>query len=202
MHINLILESEARSASVIPLKLLVRLVLGAVFALMLLGVFSLYTSYTSAQQEFLRAQDEWKKTMPRYEAAIERRTELSRKNGVLKEIAGWRASRIEWHRQLDGLRDVVPATVQLTELRVSQMVLSGSDNVAARAFEMRLAGRSPAVAAEESVSQLRQSLLTAPVFTGRVEAVNLPPGAFRQAPAGRSDRIFELVCKYGQRRFE
>jgi len=202
MHINLILDTEARSASPVPLNVLIRIIAGALVMLVLLALFSFYSSYRGVQQEVNFAKDDWRKTGPKYEAAIHRRTELAQKNAILKEIGGWRASRLEWGRQLEGLRTAMPDPIQLTELRVSQVVLAGSNNVPARAFEMRLSGRTPAAQAEENVNDLRQALLSKPAFTQCVEAVTIPAGAFRQDPQGKNDRVFELVCKYAQRRFE
>lgn len=202
MHINLILETEIRSASLIPLKTVIRLAAGSVVVLVLVALFSFFSSYRGVQQEVRFAKDEWLKTKPKHEAAIQRRTELAKKNAVLREISGWRASRIDWNRQLEGVRAAAPEQIQLTELRVSQSILTGADNVPVRAFEMRLAGRAPAAHAEDSVNDLREGLLSQAPFTGRLEAVTLPPGAFRQDPQGKNDRVFELVCRYAQRRFE
>jgi hypothetical protein len=41
-----------------------------------------------------------------------------------------------------------------------------------------------------------------PPFDRFVESAVLPAGAFRQDPGVKSDRIFEIVCKYSPRLIE
>jgi Tfp pilus assembly protein PilN len=201
MHINLIFEEEQRSASPVSLGLIIRLFIIAAVVLLMVGAVSFYSSYRSLQSEFRGAEDEWRKMEPRYRSVLQLRNDREARESVLREIEGWRDSRITWGNQLSELQHVVPAVIQLTELHVGQTILSLSNNVPARAFELRVTGKTAAARSEANVVQFMDGLKQPP-FTTMIESVVLPPGVFRQDPGSKTDRIFEIVCKYFPRALE
>jgi Tfp pilus assembly protein PilN len=201
MHINLIFEEEQRSASPVSLRLIIRL--AALVVLVLAGVwaFSFYAGYHALQNKQRSVEEEWKKTEPKYKAAVQMRDDLVDRTATLKEIKGWSDSRIAWGTQLRSLQPAVPSVIQLTELRVSQTILSLANNLPARAFEMKISGRTGAARSEVNVVQFMEALKQPP-FTGVIKSAELPPGAFRQDPASKTDRVFEIICKYVPRALE
>lgn len=201
MHINLIFEEEQRSASPVSLGLVIRLAVIALVVMVTVGVVSFYSTYHALQVEFRGVEDEWKRMEPRYRAALQLRSDREARDAVLTEIRRWGDSRIAWGKQLDTLRDVVPAVIQLTDLHVGQTILSLSNNVSARAFELRVSGKTAAARSEVNVVQFMDGFKQPP-FTSWVESVALPPGGFRQDPVSKTDRIFEIVCKYIPRALE
>jgi Tfp pilus assembly protein PilN len=204
MHINLILDAEKRSASPIPLALVLRLAVAVGVLLILLVVFLFFNSYRTAARELQWAQADWKQNEPRHQAAIGQRTDLAFQKTVLEEIQGWPPSRLAWGKHLLALQQVVPDSIQLTELRISQSVVSVSNTVPVRAIELRLAGKT-GEASGANVSLLRQLLTNTPAFTGLVDEASIPVGAFRQDPdtaAGRNSRVFEIVCRLRPRALE
>ena len=201
MHVNLLLAEEQRSSSPVSMGLVIRLSVITVLVLLVVWVFSFYAEYRVLQNQVLAAEEDWKRTEPKYKAAVQLRNELADRNVTLNEIRGWRDSRIAWGKQLEMLLPAVPAVIQLTELRVSQMVLSLSNNVSARVFEMRITGKTAAPRSEVNVVQF-QDALKQPPFAGVIESAILPPGAFRQDPVAKTDRIFEIICKYVPRVLE
>ena len=201
MHVNLIYDTELRSTSPVSLSLAIKLAAGSIIFLLLLGAFSVWTAFYTLQTDVAKAREEWRRTEPRHQAAIKLRTDLAVQNAILKQIVGWRHTCMDWGEQLDRLQAVVPAEVQLTDLRLSQVILITSNNVPARVYELRLTGRAGSAGSEENISQLKQSLANAP-FDRVIESVTIPPGSFRQDPAAKTSRVFELVGKYGARRFE
>ncbi|MEI6516264.1 MAG: hypothetical protein WCO77_09810 [bacterium] len=195
MHINLIYEEEQRSASPVSLKLVINLAVVALVVMILLGTFKFYSSYRSLQNLVQAKTTELKMLDSKYKAAIQTRNDLAGQGDVLKEIQVFRNTRMAWGAQLQNIQSAVPSVIQLMELRMSQTVLSLSNNISARVFEVRMTGRTAAERAEVNVVQFLDSLKVPP-FAGVVETATLPPGAFRQDPVNKADRVFEIICKY------
>lgn len=201
MHVNLIFEEEQRSASPVSPWLMVRLMAAVVVVLGILQVVTFTTKYHGLQGAAQDANDDWKRTEPKYKAALQLRGELGASEATLKELQGWRDSRISWGDQLDQLRLVVPEVVQLTDLRVSQNILSLPNNITARVFELRISGRTGGAGAEENLNRFLDGFKQ-PAFKPVVESASLPPGAFRADPDNKMDRVFLIVCKYLPRPIE
>jgi len=195
MHINLIYEEEQRSGSSVSLALMLRVTVGAVAFLMLVGIVSFYSGYRTLQNRVQIGIDTWKETEPKYKEAIRIRSELAIESDVLKEIQGWRTARVAWGEQLEQLQPAIPAVIQLTELRVGQTILLVSNNIPARGFELKIAGHTAAEGSEVNVVRLLDALKAAP-FKETIEAATLPPGSFRQDSINKTDRAFDVVCKY------
>jgi len=205
MHVNLILDTEKRSASPVPMTVLIRLALATLVLLVVLAVFTVFSGFRNLQREVRWAHEEWRQNEPKYEAAIKLRNDLVLQKSILEEMKGWQEARVGWSRQMEALQGAVPPSVQLTDLRMGHLLLVlTNNNAAARVFEMRLAGRT-GEASGANVGDLRSTLTNQPPFAGLVQEADIPPGAFKQDPAhdaGRTDRIFEIVCRYQPRKFE
>ena len=201
MHINLILEAEQRSASLIPIQAVVRIVIGGVGLLAALALVSFYTSYRALQREAELTQEEWKHTEPKYKAALDLRTDLAVRNDLMKEITGWRDTRLSWSAQLTALRGAVPSLIQLSEITASHDLFVMANNTPARVYELRLTGRVGAAQSEAAVNEFTDALHQPP-FKAWLESAVIPAGRFRQDPQIKTDRIFEIICKYKPRRFE
>ena len=202
MHINLILESEQRSASPVSLSTFLKIISGSIIAILILWLFSVYFAYRNLKSSVEQCDSQWKITQPKFIAAQQIRADLIQKSAKLKEIEGWRTTRINWGYQLESLQAVTPSSIQLTEVHISQDIFVRSNNIPARIFEMRLAGRTSAERSEVNVGEFQQTLFKQPPFDTFVDTVSIPAGAFRQDPLSKSDRIFEIVCKYNPRSFE
>jgi hypothetical protein len=66
---------------------------------------------------------------------------------------------------------------------------------------MRITGKTEAPRSEVNVVQFLDAFKQ-PSFAGVIESAILPPGAFRQDPVAKTDRIFEIICKYVPRALE
>ncbi len=200
MHINLIYEEEQRSASPVSLWLMVRVVMGAVLFLLIFWVVMFTIGYRSLIHQVDALDSDWKQTEPKYKAALQVRNDLSERNDTLKALQGWRDARIAWGEQLANIEHIVPGVIQLTEIRVTHTMLL-TNNIPTRAFEVKFSGRTAAARSEINVVQFLDGLKAKP-FSQFVESAILPAGAFRQDPVVKSDRIFEVVCKYYPRLIE
>jgi len=201
MHINLIYEEEQRSASPVSFWLMVRVAIGTCLFFVVYWIVMFILGYRALSHQVEFSDSEWKFTEPKYKAAIQLRNELAERRDTLKALEGWRNARIAWGGQLEYLGRIVPEVVQLSEVHVSHTVLVVSNDIPARVFEAKFSGRTAAVRAEENVVQFLDGFKTKPL-SQFVESAILPSGAFRQDPVMKSDRIFEVVCKYYPRLIE
>lgn len=201
MHVNLLYVEEQRSASPVSLWLMVRVAIGAGLFLVIFWTFMFSLGYSSLKHQVSTLDTEWKYTDPKYKVALQVRNALAARVATLKALQGWRDARIAWGRQLDDLGGIVPEAVQLTEIHVSHTVVAQKNNVPARVFEVKFAGRTSAERSEVNVVQFLNGFKVQP-FSQFVESAVLPPGAFRQDPVVKTDRIFEVACKYFPRPIE
>jgi len=201
MHINLLYENEKRSASPVSLWLMVRVAIGAVLFLVIFLIFMFSLEYRAITRQVDALDEEWKYTDPKYKTALRVRSDLLDRAATLKALQGWRDARIAWGVQLDSLSHIVPEVIQLTEIHMSHTVMVVSNNIPARVFEAKFSGRTGAAGSEGNVVQFQAGFKTNP-FSQFVESAVLPPGAFRQDPVVKTDRIFEIVCKYSPRLIE
>jgi hypothetical protein len=195
MHVNLILDEEKRSSSPVPLGLVVRLFVIAMLVLGAVWLFSFYSDYHALQGEVRSLDVEWARTESKYKTATRLRNDLGDQETTLGEILGWRDSRIEWGKQLQAVQAVVPAVIQLSDLRVNQSVVAQAGGTLAKVYELRLSGQTPAERSELNVVQLLEGL-KGPPFDRFIESAVLPTGSFRQDPTDKSARAFNIVCKY------
>lgn len=132
----------------------------------------------------------------------------------LKQLTYYRNARILFGATFALLAEQVPATVQLTELRVPpppppppadpKRPLLGPTNVL-EAVSLRLAGRAAGDHPGEGVDSLLQAIRK-PIFTNLILHAEIPKGAFRQDTIKGNDRqnslLFEITCDCVPRRFE
>jgi hypothetical protein len=204
LRVNLILETERRSAGPVQPRTIKRLVVLALAMIPVAAIVLFILSYRNLRRELNQTQAEWKLTQPKYEESLKLKEDLDAQTALLHEITAYKAARIEWGRQLDGLQQVTPPTIQLTALRVTHLMLVVTNGIPARTFELRLAGKAAPPRPETSVGALRDALAGRPPFADLVEAVDIPAGGFKRDPAGGDPlaRVFEIVGKYRPRKLE
>ena len=204
LRVNLILDTARRSAGPVQPRTILRLGLLAVALIPVAAIVLFILSYRDLRRELTLAQAEWKQTQPKYEESLKIKAEMDSQTALLHEITAYKAARFEWGRQLEAIAEVVPASVQLTGLRLTHLMLVASNDTAARVFELRLAGKAAPPSPETSVGALRDALTGRPAFTDAVETVDIPAGGFRRDPANADPlaRVFEIVVKYRARKLE
>ncbi len=195
MHVNLILDEEIRSSSPVSPGLVVRLSCVIILALGTVWLSSFYSAYYDLRGEVRFLDEEWARTESKYKTATRLRSDLGDQETTLGEILGWRDARIEWGKQLEAVQAVVPAVIQLSDLRVNQSVVAQTGGTFAKVYELRLSGQTPAERSELNVVQLLEGL-RGPPFDRFIESAVLPTGSFRQDPTDKSARAFNIVCKY------
>jgi len=204
LRVDLILETEQRSGSAVNVQSIKRIatVVGPAVAILLLAV--LVWKFIGVQHEHRILSAEWDMTEPQRDAADRQLKAFQVNVRILKELEGWEKARPAWNKQLDGLIRVVPTTIQLDTMRVSQnLQINEKKNLPSRIFVLDLRGKAVGETAEDSVRQFEQSLRNRAPFKTGVASVKVPVfGADPSKDADRNDRIFGINCAYKQMVFE
>ncbi|NQT92126.1 MAG: hypothetical protein HQ559_05140 [Lentisphaerae bacterium] len=205
LHVDLILDTEQRSASVFSLKSLARLgtIGGPILAVLLIAgaVFS----FLRLKGEVDDLEDRWKLAEPRKLASLRYRQQLSANKKILDELEGWQAAQLAWHRQLIAVQREIPDTVQLHRMSVNQTLQFLNKRTPARSFVMVLEGRAIGETAETDIQDLKRRMGRAEPFVDTVkeDGVHVPVYGSDPTPgANKADRIFKIQCLYIDKLFE
>lgn len=201
LSINLIAESERRSASAVNPAFLLRAAAIGIPALIVAALASAYVSVKTMERDLVSQEDALARLKPSLEAVARIRKQATQFRAMVGMIESWQATRLEWHEQLALIRETVPLTVQLTRIRVddfSQML----DGKPARGYAVQIQGKTGGLRAESNVQTFRENLALAESLTPFVDTAEIPPGTFVQDPAPtaqKTDRLFEMRVTYKPR---
>ncbi len=204
-HINLLLDEERRTASPLPLNALLRIGVVLVCGSLVVATLLLVFARRQAENRAALARAEWQDLKPQHEKLLRLRTSMVEVRGALRQLQACSHARVAWGEELDNVQAAIPLDVQLTELRASQVVSGATSTVTAvRGYDMHLIGKTSGEDADVHVRRLIDRLST-PAFSNRLESVTVPGGGFRPDPsrgALRTDRVFDVFCRYRSRKFE
>lgn len=196
LRIDLILESEQRSASLLDLKALKRMgmIIGPAILILVL-VFAILRA-TQQGRTLANLETKWQTEQPLVAEADKWQTELIKSRDIHNEFEGWRKSRIDWHEQIVKLAEITPAEIQLTGYRMTHALARGRP---VRSFSVTLEGKTSGEDAEETVQNFLQRLENIPEIS-RVQIMDFR--ADTSPNAQRYDRVFRLECTYSERPIE
>ncbi len=203
-HINLIYDSEQRSASLISALFVVRLIGVLIPFALLLFLALAYMQSRQLRNSLAWAEDDWKAMEPRYQAALQLQRDIVRIREVETEIERWRRARHGWGGMLWTFPEIVPPDIQLTQLQ-SEERLQLDGNVPVRLFTLKLWGRARGRAPDADVEALRNMMVDHSALAGVVKNAVIPRGTFGADPtpgADRAHRVFQLNVELAPRRFE
>lgn len=223
-RVDLILEEEQRSASVISFKLVLRLIAIVVPSLLLLVILwniitfiPLRSKGKNAEQALLIFDKKKKgklEDMPKNPSPIVADTyklikgvdEVTtlRKNvnindSILRELEGWKKTHVNWNEHLSALQKIFPPELQLTTLMLGHSIQMGQRQDVNRQFTLLLNGNASGVNAEVYVQRLRKSITKTGPFTNILDEVEIKQ--FDQDPKNSNNRLFIIECKYQPRFF-
>jgi flagellar basal body-associated protein FliL len=204
LRVDLIQVAERRSASLVSLSLFLRILTFTVISALVFVILVFGKHMRDVNEHLHWVNTSIKKIKPQYDEQIALTTNLNRQKDVLTEFQGWKSARLPVYEQLKAIQVLVPPTIQLTELRIDRVVQT-VDKKTARVFKIQIKGRATSARADAEVDKFRQDLLKDPTLQPYLQEIAIPPGSFRQDPdpkAAKTDRLFELVCKYKPLKFE
>ena len=199
LRVDLILESEKRSASLISPRMALRIVTIAgptiILALAGLAVFSIF----NLRREVKALEADWQILEPRKNRAIALAERVTVNEEARAELEGWSSCHIDWNAQLSALQTAVPPNIHLSALKISQVLLLADEIDPARVFSMSISGKAVGSTAEADIQTLKDRLVTAPAFTAAVETVRVPE--YKADPDNKTNRLFRIDCDYFPRIF-
>jgi hypothetical protein len=202
LRVDLILESEQRSASMFNLKSLLRLVVIAIpSSIIALFLFS-SIGLMSLKRDVKLLQDENEIKQPKVTRADALSVEVAKNESMSKELAGWHNSALDWHTQLVAIMKATPEEMYFETLRASH-AFQTENNIPARTFSIVMTGKSKGKYSEDNVLKMKRTLTISDFFAIYMDPPKVP--VFKQDPSAKakdSDRIFRIECSYKPRKME
>ena len=201
LQVNLILETEKRSPSLINRKFLIRLsmIVGPAILAVIIGYAVVGSLRLRTEETNLRTR--WKGLEPKKKTAESLATDVAHNVGVLKALEGWPVSRLSMREQIEGVVRHTPADIQLTSVTISHDLRIADRSVPGRFHVMNIEGKSVGANAEDNIQMLVQRLKASPPFAGAIQNVTMTGKADTSQGASRTDRVFSIVCVYAPRYF-
>jgi Tfp pilus assembly protein PilN len=202
LHVDLILEGEQRSASPLSAKSLTRVatVTGPLILVVLGGLFLLNWLRVQRDSRVLRM--EIAAIEPKVAEARKLKEMLATHRETHAELEGWKRSRLEWHARMHALRGIVPRSIQLTSLRVSQAISLVEAKAPAKSYSLTMEGLALGPSAEDDIKRFRARLLDRDkgVDLAKVEVARYQ--AYTGTGATEYDRVFTFECSFTPRKIE
>ena len=202
LRVDLILESEQRSASIFNLKSTIRFVTILIPSIILLLVLVSFAGYLSLKGQVKALETENEIKQPKVTRADALSVEVAKNESMRNELLGLRNSAIDWHVQLVELMKLVPAEMYFDSIRAAQ-VYQSENNMAVRKFSLTIAGKSKGAHSEDNVLLLKRALTISDFFNRYMPPPEVPIFKADVTPgAKKTDRIFRIECSYKPRTME
>jgi len=201
LRVDLILESEQRSGSIINLKSILRIssiIFPSILAIIILFAF---VNSIKLKNELAMYQGEMDIAGPKQEQAEKLHEQLMKNLNILKELESWNSSHINWNEQLLSLQREVPPKIQLTDLDLRQVLQIVDKKAAARVFTLTLKGKAKGATSEGSIHALYDTLKNSPAFSPFMANVEVSGSQDTTKGADKNDRIFKIDCSYKPSKF-
>jgi len=199
LQVDLLIDSERRSASALNLKALLRIAAMTIPVLLLLTVGTTVVRLMLLNNELSMLENQWESVAPKQKEATRMRVRFVANQDMRKELEGWGEARPEWHAALVDIQRVIPASIRLEMLNINQDMPLIDGKTAARAFRMFMRGKATGRTSERVIPDLRESLEALDYVTSaRVTRF----GADTSAGAHGFDRVFQIDCVFEPKRFK
>lgn len=208
LRVDLILESEQRSASVINAKSLTRMGMIIVPAVVGLAIAVAVVDYLTLRSRQNTITEQLEAEQGRKSEAAAVLKSLNDNKAILDEISGWTKSRTAVADVLLDVQKVTPLEIQLTDFSIVQSTLAtnvpGAKTIA-RSYQISIKGKALADGAEkteQAVLKFRADLQAAQALGTNVDEVVVSSfGASQEADAPKDLRIFNITCNIKPRKF-
>ncbi|HAL91736.1 MAG TPA: hypothetical protein DCM68_01770 [Verrucomicrobia bacterium] len=202
LQVNLILEPERRSASLIRFKTIGQIAVAVAVTVLTASLAWKYLGYLEVRRALQQLEPQRMEFEQRQKETDVLQQALNLHKGYLDEIMGWHHSRLPWEDILEGIRTHVPDTMQWRTLQLRMQLAVGKDGHYAREHAVTLNGRHQGANAEARVESFRRAWETeAPMSDWTDKAVvasftdDDTPGATSQ------DRLFQIEVSFKPRSF-
>ena len=132
LRVDLILEDEQRSGSLLNAKSIIRLAT-IIVPLVIVGLLAWQVLIVAGLKYELNGLImDWEIKKPQSEKAKMLTEEFTTHASILSELEGWRRSRIAWSDQVGQLMLIAPENVQLQDLNMNQALALFEEKMPAR----------------------------------------------------------------------
>ena len=203
LRIDLILEEEQRSGSIVSGKSLFRVV-AMILPFVLLTVVAMeFVEMMKLKGALSELETKWAVAEPKVTAARTIREQAAVNGLIQEELDTWSTAHINWHEQLAALVKVVPGYVQIDKLKITHAFQLLADQTSARVYTLVIDGKAIGARAEQHVQRLREAMQSEPPFRDLTATVTVAKyGKDTTEGADKFDRIFQIQCTYEPRKFE
>lgn len=204
LRVDLILETEQRSASPVSLTFVIRLLAITLLSVLVLVSIFYFKRMQETASETRGLNNNISAIRFKYDAHLALKSKLTVQGGVLAECKSWEKGHIEWFAALAAIARLVPPTIQLRDVKIER-INSTVNKKPVRLVTLYIKGRAVGENAAPDVDKLRQDILKTPEFVTAVKEVVIPAGSFKMDSdprASKADRVFELVCRYAPMNYE
>ena len=199
LRVDLIFESEQRSASVFSPKSLIRIAMIVIPALLLLGAGTAVWQMVGLRTKCKNLEEQLEVTRDLKSRAQDLRETLEINQNILKKLDSWANTEIKWSSQMLALQRIVPKTIQITSMELSEKIKGGTSKI----YTMKLEGKSRGTTAESTeayVLNLARQIKEANGFKGLIEKTEVKKfDKDTSVNAEKNDRIFFIECTYKPR---
>jgi hypothetical protein len=199
-HINLLDIGERRNPGIMLMqKALGTGALAVIAAVVLYGLFA-YFLMAEARGRLQRAEVQWKEIKPSYELAEKQVAACRELERMRVELAAFSNAQIVASGRLLQLAYCVPERVQLTEVGLSHS-LKVDDGKPARAYELKIAGRTATAGSAACLESFMQTLRAVPREEGFGDVKPLGLHVDPRVENAR-ESLFEIQCLLDTRRYQ
>lgn len=199
LRVDVILETELRSASPVDVKFIAKTVGGLLLALLAGGVVYYVWGARTAERRLADIKGEWETTSRVEQRVRQDKNDLRLLTEIVAEIEGWKNSRILWHQHLADFQALVPPNIQITSFQLEEQVPMMGKN-AARVFSLNLQGRAEGDNPRRTVDGFLDALRHGSGFSNLVEKANVV--MFDTVPGAKMNlRVFTISIKYKPRSY-
>jgi len=181
MRVDLILESEQRSASVVNLKSVIRISSVSLPVILLVIVASIAVNMITLNSELKMLEGEVQAIGSKEKTAETLIKGFAVNREIMNELEGWRKSHIDWYEQLLAMQKEVPSEIQLSAMRISHEFDLIDKKIPVRAFTVALEGNTTGERAELNVHRLKRGLEDSPVLSLGVKEKGVEVSRFEAA---------------------
>lgn len=203
-RINLILDTEKRSTSIISAKAVLRICTIVVPIIIVIALVLTVLSSINMQHYRDQLVRENEQRAGEKAKATQLKQKVTDAMYILEEVRSWKNARLNWHEQLMGIMQYTPTNVNLTKLMLTtDLKLVDNNKTPARIFSLELHGKAKGTGSDESLINFLQAFKTQPSFgTNIIQTVNLEGKEDLSLGASKDDRVFTLNCSYLPKRFK
>lgn len=204
LRVDLIFENEQRSASLLNLKSITRVLAITIPSIILIIIALFVLDMMKINGELKDLEEAWANSQPKQQEAMTIAAERKNNLNTVAELEGWHDSRLTWNEQMLALMRIVHINIQLTTLTTTETVAEDEKSkIPTRFYKMMIEGETAAVDAEQIVNKLQDQLQKSPPFDKLVNENGSSVIRYeRKKDGGANDRSFTIQCSYKPREYK